>query len=311
MQRFPNHARVAFIGDSITAAGLWIAHIYDHYLKHFPDADIRMYNTGISGGSAGSALLYFEENIMVYRPTHAVIMLGMNDVDRNGYDVDADGAHVDKNPVRWMNALDRYEKGMRELTEKLISRGVKLTFVTPTCYDESTLPRLLDKVGCDAALEYAGELNRRLAAETGSDFVNFHAPIRLMNTAKNIIRDDRVHPIEPGHVLMARLFLAAQGLTDEPTPVNMDSMPAPDDLLPVNQARFEAERIIRMFWNNEWLILRGQPKDAETRKAFMNAYTSDAPYFVGLRDAYLQNIDRIDELKQEELAAVEACAAGK
>ena len=72
--RFPDHARVVFIGDSITAAGTWIAHIYDHYLRNFPDSDIRIFNTGISGGSTVSALKYFEENIMVYKPTHAVIM---------------------------------------------------------------------------------------------------------------------------------------------------------------------------------------------------------------------------------------------
>ena len=48
-----------------------------------------------------------------------------------------------------------------------------------------------------------------------ADFVNFHAPMRWMNVMNPMIRDDRVHPIEPGHVLMARLFLAAQGLTGE------------------------------------------------------------------------------------------------
>ena len=89
MPRFPDHSRIVFIGDSITAAGMWIAHIYDHYLRNFPQSDIRMFNAGISGGSTRSALKHFDENIMVYRPTHAVIMLGMNDVARNRYEVDA------------------------------------------------------------------------------------------------------------------------------------------------------------------------------------------------------------------------------
>lgn len=311
MNRFPDHARVVFIGDSITAAGLWIAHIYDHYLRNFPDAGIRMYNTGISGGSTGSALLYFEENIMAYRPTHAVIMLGMNDVWRDNYQVDESGAYITRNIPRWMEALNRYEAGMRELTGRLLDRGVKLTFVSPTCHDETTDIRRLNVVGCDAALEYAGELCRRLAAETGSDFVNLHAPLRLMNAAKCFIRDDRVHPLETGHVLMAHLFLAAQGLTAEPTPVTMDAMPTPDDLLPCNKARAEAEMIIRKLWNSEWLFLREQPRDWTAREPFLKAYKGPTPYFDMLRDHCLEYTPRWAQLAEAELAAVEACVSGR
>ena len=310
MQRFPDHARVAFIGDSITAAGTWIAHVYDHYLKHFPEADIRFYNTGISGGSARSALMYFDDNIMVYRPTHAVIMLGMNDVWRDNYDVDAEGCYLNQNTARWLEALTRYEMGMRELTARLQAHGVQLTFITPTCYDESTLPRSLDKVGCDAALEYAGELSRRLACETGSDFVNFHAPLRLLNAAKNVIRDDRVHPVDEGHVLMARLFLHAQGLCEEPTLVTLNSMPDAADLLPVNLSRREAEIRVRKLWNAEWLILREQPRDRDARRAFLAEYSGPTPFWNDLRDSYLEYGDRLAELIEAEMACVDACAKG-
>ena len=311
MQRFPDHARVVFIGDSITAAGTWIAHIYDHYLRSFPDADIRMYNSGISGGSARSALMYFEENSMAYRPTHAVIMLGMNDVWRDNYDINEDGSYRTINFPRWQEAMTRYEAGMRELAGRLQERGVHMTFITPTCYDESTRPRQLDKVGCDAALEYAGEIARRLAEETGSDFVNFHAPLRLMNAAKNVIRDDRVHPVDEGHVIMAQLFLHAQGLADEPTVLTMNELPAADDLLPVNQARREAEMEIRKIWNAEWLILRDIPKDAQQRREFLKGYSGPSPYFDGLRDNYLANGERLGELLRKEAECVEACVRGE
>lgn len=307
MKRFPDHARVVFIGDSITAAGTWIAHIYDYYLRNFPDADIRMYNSGISGGSARSALMYFEENSMVYRPTHAVIMLGMNDVWRDNYEVEADGSYRAFNLPRWQEALTRYENGMRELAARLQQKGVSMTFITPTCYDESTNPRLLDKVGCDAALEYAGEIARRLAEETNSDFVNFHAPLRLLNAAKNVIRDDRVHPVDEGHVLMARLFLHAQGLTDEPTVLTMNDMPDASDLLPVNQARREAEIEVRKIWNAEWLILREQPRDEEARRAFLKSYSGPSSFFDALRDNYLENGSRLKELTQAEMDCVDAC----
>lgn len=310
MKRFPDHARVVFIGDSITAAGTWIAHIYDHYLRHFPDSDIRMYNAGISGGSTGSALLYFEEDAMACQPTHAVIMLGMNDVWRDNYDVNPDGSHKAKNTVRWMEALNRYDRGMRELAARLQTRGIHMTFISPTCYDESADPRALDKVGCDAALEYAGELTRRLAEEIQSDFVNFHAPMRLLNAAKNIIRDDRVHPIDEGHVLMAHLFLHAQGLADEPTAVTMDDVPGVNDLLPANQARREIELDIRKIWNAEWLILKEQPKDAQARRAFLGTYSGPTPYFDMLRDHYLEKGERLNDLLEKQAECIEACVRG-
>lgn len=309
-KRFPDHARVAFIGDSITAAGTWIAHIYDYYMKNFPDADIRMYNTGISGGSTQSALMYFEENIMIYRPTHAVIMLGMNDVWRDNYDVDECGVYKCMNTARWLEAMTLYEQGMRELTRKLLDRGIQLTFVTPTCYDESTLPRELDKVGCDAALEYAGELCRRLAEETHSDFINFHAPVRLLNAVKNVIRKDRVHPEEEGYVLMAHIFLAAQGLSEEPTVTTIDAMPAADDLLPANQARLKAETDVRKLWNAEWLMFRETPNDVEARKASMRTYVGPNDYWNDMRDHYLEKGGQLSELIEREKECVEVCVRG-
>lgn len=307
MERFPDHARVAFIGDSITAAGTWIAHVYDHYLRRFPDADIRMYNTGISGGAVKSAMMYFEENIMIYRPTQAVIMLGMNDVARNRYDVDEAGVHLTKKPEWWLEALIQYEKGLRELAGRLQSRGVELIFLTPTCYDESTSPRTLDKVGCDAALEYAGEICRRIAQETGSGFVNLHAPMRLLNAAKTVIRDDRVHPMGEGHVIMAHLFLAAQGLVDEPTLASMNDMPDANDLLPVNQARREAEMDMRKYWNAEYLLLRGQPKDETARRAYLEQYVGPSPFFDDLRDHYLEKAEFLSDMQAREMECVEAC----
>ena len=185
MNRFPDHARVLFIGDSITCNGRWIAHVYDYYLRHFPDADIRVYNSGISGGSVTSALRYFEPyNGAQFRPTHAVVMLGMNDVGLGLYALgEGEEDFTDKQLARRKETIDAYEVGLRRLVELLEGRGVCVTLVTPTCYDESQLPRKLDKVGGDAALEYLGEINRRLAAEKGLDFVNLHAPFRLLNAA--------------------------------------------------------------------------------------------------------------------------------
>ena len=308
MPRFPDHARVAFIGDSITAAGWWIAHIYDHYLRNFPDAHVRMFNTGISGGSTKSALMFFEKNIMVYQPTHAVIMLGMNDIGRLDYDIDAQGIFKKSDSTDRLASLTRYEAGMRTLIEKLQALGIALTLVTPTCFDEYTDHLRLDKIGCDAALEYAGEIMRRLSVEYRCEFVNLHAPLRLMNAMQCMLRPDRVHPLENAHIVMAQLFLHAQGLADEPTLTSFQTLPQTLALLPENQARFDAEVDMRAVWNTEWHLLRGQSKDEAERRAYLETYQAPTVYFESLRTFYLENGWKRSELLKREIALCDACA---
>ena len=309
MNRFPDHARVLFIGDSITCNGRWIAHVYDYYLRHFPDADIRVYNSGISGGSVTSALRYFEPyNGAQFRPTHAVVMLGMNDVGLGLYALgEGEEDFTDKQLARRKETIDAYEVGLRRLVELLEGRGVCVTLVTPTCYDESQLPRKLDKVGGDAALEYLGEINRRLAAEKGLDFVNLHAPFRLLNAACTLIGPDRVHPTPAGQAVMARLFLAAQGLTDAPQMT--DNLTRIEPLLPENQARFADEQEVRALWNAEWLLLRDHPGTEEERRAYLKEFRKTAPneFWTDLVDNYFAMDGDVKPAQEQEIACVEAC----
>ncbi len=311
MKRFPDHARVLFIGDSITCNGTWIAHIYDYYLRNFPDADIRMYNSGISGGSCGSALKYYDVgNGDNYQPTHAVIMLGMNDVGRHLYEIGPEEEDIaDRRLDERKEHIDRYERLLKELAHRLLAKNVKLTFIAGTGYDETTLPRKLDKIGCDAALEYLGEINRRLAVETGSDFINFHAPMRFMNSARILINPDRVHPDGWGHVYMAQLFLAAQGLVDEPTVLTIVDLPDPEALLPENKQRFKAENKVRTLWNVEWLILQNVEGGKAEKEAYLREYRKNTPgpYFDGLVDRYFELEGDMARWQQEEWEACEAC----
>ena len=51
-----------------------------------------MFNCGVSGDVTSGVLNRMEEDILINNPSHAVIMLGMNDVYRNlyGSDINAD-----------------------------------------------------------------------------------------------------------------------------------------------------------------------------------------------------------------------------
>lgn len=312
MKRFPDHSRVLFIGDSITCNGLWVAHIFDYYLRHFPASDIRMYNAGISGGSVRSAVKYYDiGNGDNFKPTHAVIMLGINDIGRGYYDLPSDASEFEnlRVPER-MQALNAYKEGLCKLADMLLSRDIKLTFVAPTGFDESQHPRELNTIGCDAGMEYIAELNRRLAAETGSDFVNLHASMRLLNTAKVLTGPDRVHPIEQGHVCMAYTFLAAQGLSDEPLPDTIETLPAPDTLLNCNKVRWAAEKSLRRLWNAEWLLLQHIPVyDEEARRVHLRDFRKTSPtgFWSDMVDHYFALDGNKSAALEELLRTTEAC----
>lgn len=82
---FKDGETVCFIGDSITHGGPYHAFIRAYYLTRFPDQTIQFVNAGTSGETAGGGAARFDEDVLPYRPTSAVVMFGMNDVNRGAY----------------------------------------------------------------------------------------------------------------------------------------------------------------------------------------------------------------------------------
>jgi hypothetical protein len=73
--------------------------------------------------------------------------------------------------------------------------------------------------GCNAALGRCAENDKKLAKEFKASVVDFHGPMTELNLKQQksdpkftIVGKDRVHPVEPGHFVMAYLFLKAQAV---------------------------------------------------------------------------------------------------
>ena len=80
MKRFPDNARVCFVGDSITANNTYVAHIAGFYKDNLPDAHVEFYNCGISGATLKTTLAVFDEDIAPFEPTHIVLMSAVYNV---------------------------------------------------------------------------------------------------------------------------------------------------------------------------------------------------------------------------------------
>lgn len=207
MNRFPDHARVCFIGDSITHNNFFVAHIAAYYREHFPDAKVEFYNCGISGGALSTILNAFDEDILPHAPTHAVLMIGINDSGRSALNNSGKEKYESL-----QKSYESYQCNLDKLCRKLQNIGTELTLCTPTPYDEyskSEEPALPG--GSALLLGYAWFL-KKYAREHGYPICDYHSYITRAMQEEVLYLPDHVHPNPRGHYHMAKCFLAFQGL---------------------------------------------------------------------------------------------------
>ena len=212
MNRFPNNARVCFIGDSLVARNQQMPLVIDYYNTHFPKSGIRFFNCGVSGGTAKYANESFEDDVMLCKPTHAVVAFGVNDSGRTRLEKPRSMERY----AYLKSRFEDYQKNLTELCEKIVANGIELILCTPAPYDEYSQKQTAAFRGGFALLAEYANFVRTLAKERGWALVDFHAYLteRLAdeNEAESIFSDDRVHPTAHGFYEMAKYFLSEQGL---------------------------------------------------------------------------------------------------
>ncbi len=225
---FADGETVVFLGDSITHGRAYHRMIYDYYLTRFPDRQIRFVNAGISGDSAGGPLGRLDEDVISKDPTTVVIMLGMNDVGRGNYVENP----TEQQLASQASALERYRKNMDSVMGRLKKEtAAKLIVMTPSPFDQTAVMERENQPGCNDALARCGVIGGELAAKYGAQVIDLHGPMTAFNLeqqktdpAFTIIGSDRVHPDQPGILMMAGLFLKAQGVPALVSEVEFDAV---------------------------------------------------------------------------------------
>lgn len=208
LERFPDNARVCFIGDSLTAqnAVQWMT--VDCYKNTFPNNNIEFINCGVAGGTATNALEYLEDDVFPHNPTHAVIGFGVNDSLR--WELSRPRSFERYDRLVW--GFERFKTNLRKLCDILIERGVKVTLCTPPPYDEYQVSEEPTFVGGYALITaYADEV-RNIARERNLPLCDYFEYIAREMQLNPIHCYDRVHPTEHGYYVMAKYFLSLQGL---------------------------------------------------------------------------------------------------
>ena len=211
MERFPDDARVCFVGDSITHRGLYIAHIASHYRKYFPDSKVEFYDCGISGGNLGNSIKVYGEDTALYEPTHVVLMIGVNDSRRNLL-------AEPPSKERYENLLlayDNYNKNLETFYEMIKEKGAELILCTPVPLNEYRSEVCSAFRGGYALIQGYAEAVRNFAKKYDLPLCDYHTAITKAMQTEELYAPDGVHPTPDGHYRMAEAFLAAQGMKIE------------------------------------------------------------------------------------------------
>lgn len=219
---------VAFYGDSITHGGLYYTYMWEYYLTRYPAAKITFYNAGIAGDNATDAQPRFERDVASRNPTAVSVMFGMNDVGLNLYS----GDQTDRVIESRKEAIERYRKNLVAIDALVAKTGAKNIYrLTPTPYDDTAVIETAATrfLGVNAALGKMVEVVREHTAANGGTLIDFHTVMNAYNREKQevdpkftIVGPDRVHPQEPGHLLMAYTFLKAQNADGLVSDIGLD-----------------------------------------------------------------------------------------
>ena len=211
--------RVAFVGNSITDGGHYHAYIWMYYMTHFPNMRITCYNVGIGGDNVKQMSDRFEAEVLSRKPTVMTLTWGMND---SGY-FEWFKPDAKTNYAKW--SVDTAEARYAVFDKKLKAHPeFKKIFILGSPYDSTTTSnKNRFYPGKYSAFARMIDFQEATAKKNGWPYVDFNHPMTAINreyqkadTNFSLTPYDRIHPDYAGHLVMAYLFLKAQGLAGKP-----------------------------------------------------------------------------------------------
>ncbi len=262
--RFHDGDRVCFIGDSITAANEHVARIAAHYHDRYPHEDIRFYNNGVSGCTLTGLLQYFNDDVAPRRPTHAVVMLAVNDAGPWLLEMPRGAARFAALKERY----DTYCRNLEAMYQKLKAIGAEMILCTPVPYAEYEPNDGAVSRGCYAMVAAYAAFVRDFARTKNCPLCEIHDDMAEEMQKQVFFGPDRTHPNAAGQYHMAKCFLAFQGETIAsfaPIPPAMDVWR-------------ENTRALRSVYEGEWNVLQNYALSTEEKMAFMQTYLDEKRY---------------------------------
>ncbi|MGN6264647.1 MAG: SGNH/GDSL hydrolase family protein [Ginsengibacter sp.] len=216
---FVNGDRVVFAGNSITEAGFYETYIWLYYITHFPGKKITVFSAGIGGDVAKQIYTRLDDDVLAMNPTVLSISFGMNDSKYFEY-----WMHKNKTDSIRKAAIDTSFEWFKKIEAKVNQfPKIKKIMMTTSPYDETVKNGKEPFEGKSKTIEGIIAFQKKAAMQNNWAYVDLFYPMTEMDkkgqqtdTAFTLTGPDRIHPGNGGHLVMAYLFLKAQGLANKP-----------------------------------------------------------------------------------------------
>nr|WP_067058693.1 SGNH/GDSL hydrolase family protein [Mucilaginibacter sp. L294] len=206
--------RVAFTGNSITDGGHYHSYIWLYYMTRMPKMRIDVFNAGIGGDVAKQIDERLQEDVFNRHPTVMTLTFGMNDT---GYQwltgAKADSAYNAKVATSYNSFLD-IQKHLKAHPE------VRKIMIGTSPYDGTAKIKPGVLYNKNTAIQRIVKFQQEAAKANKWEFLDFNAPMvaideqqQAKDSTFSMQSFDRIHPTVDGHMVMAYLFLKAQGFT--------------------------------------------------------------------------------------------------
>ncbi len=223
--------KIVFLGDSITAAGIFVDELQLYLSCKYPDKEIEVINAGVPGDTASGGFRRLKKDVLAHKPDMVVVAFGMNDVGRNLYAGKEPVDEIQKKQRE--NAAASYRDNMAKIIDALQQAKIDVVLLAPFPYDEyGTRP------GADKKYAFCNSVGlENLAWHIYTTYGN-KFPIPAVRTAlcrlyafypERLTAKDRVHPDRFGHWITANEIVRT--LFDREKSANSLPFPLTDEMV--------------------------------------------------------------------------------
>ena len=200
--------KIVMIGDSITDAGRreieppfgtgYMTLVRSFATALHPELNLNWVNRGIGGDTVRHLADRWVGDVLNEKPDVLTVLIGINDVWRRFGDRPLEAVPADEYQSTLITLL-------RSVTE---TRQTALFVGSPYIIEGNRNDPMR------AAMDIYGSLAREVAEEVGAEFIDVQAAFDrvLACSESSDWADDRIHPNQPGHAVIAMEFLRAFGI---------------------------------------------------------------------------------------------------
>lgn len=214
---FKEDDRVVFLGNSITDGGHYHAYIWLYYMTRYPQMNLLIQNAGIGGDRVIEMVKRLDGDVFSKQPTVLVTTFGMNDSGYLEYNGPEPEKFADTKVQESYEAFKQMEARFKGLS------GTKIVLLGSSPYDEEV--RIAENTpfkNKNKAMLRIVDFQKQAAQANKWEFFDFNESMTALNRkfqqrdpSFTICGNDRVHPDNDGHMVMAYLFLKAQGFVGQ------------------------------------------------------------------------------------------------